>query len=235
MSRRPAAGSPPKVLERLALEKEVGELCQIEVQGTGGDMGATAARRSLNAVFLEKWDVVEANSLLSRSLLFRLREYLGRESSNEVARLVMKSAAEMYFVGLVAETLQLLTEGDSRMKLDLTRGKEEGDGRNWSSLPLKRGKTRLGEITVLLDLDKARFEEEKARRGELLKKGRHTYLVAARSDVDPRLLADGGWACSLAGSSLEAGQASSDLGTIEVNVPVEPVFAKIKLLLSLTR
>jgi hypothetical protein len=235
MSRRTVAGSSPKVLERLALEKEVGELCRIEMQGTGGDLGATAARRSLNAVFLEKWDIVEANSLLTRSMLIRLREYVGGQSSNEVARLVMNAASEMYFVGLVAETLQLLTEGDSPRKLNLARGGRGAVGANWNTLPLKRGRTTLGELTVVLDLSRERFEEERMKREEMLIKGRHRYLVAARSEVDPRILSEGGWACSLAGASLEGGHESPTLGTLEVNVPAEPVFAKIRLLLSLTR
>jgi hypothetical protein len=234
MSRRPAPGSPPKVLERLALEKEVGDLCQIEVEGTGGDMGATTARRSLNAIFLEKWDVIAANSLLTRSMLLRLFNYLGKRSLNQVANLVMDSAAEMYFVGMVAETLQLLMEGDSTNKLNLSF-REERRSQNWNSLPLKRGKTKLGELVVLLDLNKERFEEEGKKREELLKKGRHSYLIAARSDVDQRVLAEGGWACSLAGSTVEGGSEPVTLGALEVNVPAEPIFAKIKLLLSLTR
>jgi hypothetical protein len=235
MSRRTVAGSSPKLLERLALEKEVGELCQVEIRGTGGDMGASAARRSLNGVFLEKWDIVEANSLLTRSMLLRLREYVGGESKNEVARLVMNSAAEMYFVGLVAETLQLLTEGDSPRKLNLTRGGKARIEGSWNSLPLKRGRYVLGELTVLLDLSRERFQVERKKREEMLRKGRHSYLVAARSDVDPRILAEGGWACSLAGSSMAEGPGALTLGTLEVNVPIEPVFGKIKLLLSLTR
>ncbi|HVP22980.1 MAG TPA: hypothetical protein VMS77_03610 [Conexivisphaerales archaeon] len=235
MSRRPSPGSPPKVLERLALEREVGELCQAELDGTGGDMAATAARRALNGIFQEKWEIIQANSLLTRSILLRLGNYLGKKSSNEVANLVMMSAAEMYFVGLVAETLQLLTEGDSRVRLDLSKGRGEGDGRTWNSLPLKRGRVRLGELTVVLDLDRARYEEENRKREEMLKKGRHSYLVAARSDVDPRVLAEGGWACSLAGSSIEEGGDPLILGDIEVNVPIEPIFSKIKFLLSLTR
>ncbi len=235
MSRRTVAGSSPKVLERIALEKEVSELCQIEMQGTGGDMGATAARRSLNAIFLEKWEVVESNSLLTRSMLLRLRECAGSESKNEVARLVMNSAAEMYFVGLVAETLQLLTEGDSLKKLNLTRRGKGADRAMWNSLPLKRGRNILGELTVLLDLSQERFQEERKKREEMLKKGRHCYLVAARSDVDPRTLTEGGWACSLAGASIGGSTGVPTLGTVEVNVPVEPIFGKIKLLLSLTR
>jgi hypothetical protein len=235
MSRGPVAGSSPKVLERLALEKEVGDLCQLEVDGIGGDLAATAVRRSLNAIFLEKWEVVVANSLLTRSLLFRLSNYLGKRSSNEVANLVLNSAAEMYFVGLVAETLQLLTEGDSSAKLDLSRAKGEGDTTIRNSLPLKRGRTKLGELTVLLDLDRDGFELEKKRREELLKKGRHSYLIAARSDVDPRVLSDGGWACSLASSSIDGRDEAPSLGSLEVNVPLEPILAKIKLLLSLTR
>ena len=235
MSRRTVAGSSPKMLERIALEKEVSELCQVEIQGTGGDMGATATRRSLNAVFLEKWDVVQANSLLSRSMLLRLREYVGNESGNEVARLVMNSAAEMYFVGLVAETLQLLTEGDSPKKLNLARGGKGANSGTWNSLPLKRGRNKLGELTVLLDLSQERLQEERKKREEMLKKGRHCYLVAARSDVDSRTLAEGGWACSLAGAKMGGSPDIPALGTLEVNVPVEPIFAKIKLLLSLTR
>jgi hypothetical protein len=235
MSRRSVPASSPKVLERIALEKEVTELCQIEVQGTGGDLGATAARRSLNALFLEKWDLVEANSLLTRSMLLRLHEYVGSESGNEVARLVLNSAAEMYFVGLVAETLQLLTEGDSPRKLNLAR-RGKGTGRStWNSLLLKRGRNVLGELTVLLDLSQERFQEEKSKREEMLMKGRHRYLVAARSDVDPRALMVGGWACSLAGAFVRSDSDALTLGTLEVNVPVEPIFAKIKLLLSLTR
>ncbi len=235
MSRRSVAGSSPKVLERLALEKEVSELCQIEMRGKGGDMGATAARRSLNALFQEKWDVVESNSLLTRSMLLRLREYIGSESSNEVARLVMNSAAEMYFVGLVVETLQLLTEGDSPRKLNLAPRGKGADVRTWNSLPLKRGRSTLGELTVLLNLSQERFQEERMKREEMLRKGRHCYLVAARSDADPRTLAEGGWACSLAGASIGASPDVPTLGTVEVNVPVEPIFGKIKLLLSLTR
>ena len=221
-------------LERMVLEKEVGELCQVEMQGTGGDMGATAARRSLNAVFLEKWDIVEANSLLTRSMILRLREYIGSESRNEVARLVMNSAAEMYFLGLVAETLQLLTEEDSPRKLKLSRGRKGQEGTTWNSLSLKRGQNKLGELTVLLDLSSERFQEERKKREEMLRRGRHSYLVAARSDVDARTLADGGWASSLAGASIKGSKEAPTLGTIEVNVPVEPVFGKIKLLLSFT-
>jgi hypothetical protein len=235
MSRRTVAGGSPRVLERLALEKEVSELCQIEMRGTGGDMGATAARRSLNAVFLEKWDIVEANSLLTRSMLLRLREYVRSESRNEVARLVMNSAAEMYFVGLVAETLRLLTEGDSTRKLNLAREGKGADCSTWNSLPLKRGRSTLGELTVLLDLSQERFQEERKKREEMLKNGRHCYLVAARSDVDPRTLAEGGWACSLAGASIGGSRDAPTLGTVELNLPVEPIFGRIKLLLSLTR
>jgi len=235
MSRRTVAGNPPRVLERMALEKEVSELCQIETQGTGGDMGATAARRSLNALFLEKWDVVESNSLLTRSMLVRMREYVGIQSKNEVARLVLNAAAEMYFVGLVAETLQLFTEGDSPRKLHLARVKKREDCPTGNSLPLKRGRSTLGELTVLLDLSQQRFQEERRKREELLRKGRHCYLVAARSEVDQMALAEGGWACSLAGASLGDSPGAVTLGTVEVNLPVEPIFAKIKLLLSLTR
>jgi hypothetical protein len=93
----------------------------------------------------------------------------------------------------------------------------------------------LGELTVVLDLSRERFEEERMKREEMLIKGRHRYLVAARSEVDPRILAEGGWACSLAGASLEGSQESPTLGTLDVNVPAEPIFAKIRLLLSLTR
>ncbi len=221
------------MLERLALEKEVSDLCQAEIDGSGGDMAATAARRALNAIFLEKWDIVCASSLLTRSMLLRLNNYVGKRSANEVANLVMDSAAEMYFVGLVAETLQLLTEGDSTSKLDLGHMKDEG--RSWNSLPLKRGRAKLGELVVLLDLTTERFVEEKAKREELLRKGRHTYLIAARSEVDPRSLADEGWVCSLAGATIEGGGEGSTLASLEVCVPAEPVLSKIKLLLSLTR
>jgi hypothetical protein len=223
------------VLERIALEKELSELCQIELKGAGGDMGATAARRSLNAIFLEKWEVILANSLLSRSVLFRLSSYLGRRSANEVANLVLDSAAEMYFVGLVAETLQLLTEGDSSVKLDLSKDRGERDRGAWNFFPLKRGRTKLGELGVVLDLSKERFEEEAKKRKELLKMGRHSYLIAARSEVDPMTLAEEGWACSLAGTSIEGGGENATLGSIEVAVPLEPILAKIKLLLSLTK
>jgi hypothetical protein len=223
------------MLEKIALEKEVGELCGIETQGKGGDMGATAARRSLNAVFQEKWDVVVAESLMSRSILVRLNEYTKNESKNEVAKLVMRSATEMYFVGLIAETLQLFTEGDSRRKLDLAGHRNPAGIDSRNLLSLRRGRTVLGDMTVFLDLDQPTYQEEKRLREEMLKKGKHHYLVAARSELDAGELSEGGWACSLAGTRISDGSGTLTLGSVEVNVPIEPTFDRIRLLLSLTR
>jgi hypothetical protein len=234
---RPARDLPPGALAKLMLEGRVAELCKVEMGGAAGNEDIRFARRSLNAIFVGRWEDVVAKSLLSQSLYIRMKEFERNQPGNDLAAKVMDSAAEIYFVGLVAETLQLfLGEGKKYPAFRLGSDTPPPDREErWQSLPLKRGRTTLGEVTILMDLSRARHQEERKRREELLRKGRHSYLIAARSEVSGEILEGEGWSGALSYRPLKELARDSIMGGIEICVPVEPVFEKIRLLLSLTR